>query len=487
MLSFLSILVACTQTPLVSVVDSHGVSIDLINPTEVDPFEGVEVLRLDVHDLNGRNMLSEERLVGEAFELDGITEYGVVRFTLTGTSLGNEVLSMGRSALVSITPRVERVVPITFLPVNKVLAITQDMFVSRSHHGAATLPDGRVALFGGIDLDSSSSTAAIEYYDPDFGWFVASSTTLGFSVYTPRWDWNDEGEIVVAGGAAFIGGELVPQAATAAFDPLRDTVESLSPMSNPRHGHCFKFLWGSFGVSIGGGAINSSDFDPTMTWRMESLRPEPGTGVWDWLDVDFSTSQNFRTIEVQECAALDDGRLFLTGWDNESTGVFDYANDGSPLPAAFETINESAQSANLLEYLVGPILIPLENSVWLGGGAHNSSSGPQISDNPREFNLDQMMFVNTPDINVAPRLFGSWEKWIDDDHYVLGCGFSDYSASVAQKKFEIVDLDGGIRRLEVNDMIARPGCRVNALNDGTILITGGYGQGSDAAILVPYF
>jgi hypothetical protein len=344
-----------------------------------------------------------------------------------------------------------------------------------------------VALFGGIELASSTSTAAIEYYDPGFGGFVASSTSMGFGVYTPRWDWNDEGEIVVAGGAGYINGALVPQASTIAFDPLRDTVESLPSMANPRHGHCFKFLWGSFGVAIGGGAINSGDFDPAMTWRMESLRPEPGTGIWQWSDVDFSSSQNFRTIEVQECAALDDGRLFLTGWDDESTGVFDYANDGSPMPSAFETINESAQNASLLDYLVGPMLIPLENSVWLGGGAHDSSTGPKTSGQPREFNLDQMMFINTPDINIAPRLFGSWEQWIDADHYVLGCGFSDLNGNVAQQKFEIVDLNGGVRRLEVTDNMARPGCRVNALNDGTVLITGGSGLASDAAILVPYF
>ena len=487
MLSLFSILVACSQAPSVFIVDSHEVTIELVNPTAIDPFEGVEVLRLEVHDLNGRQMLSEEQPVGEPFDLEGITEYGVVRFTLTGVTLGNEVLSLGRSPLVSITPRVERVVPITFLPVNRVLAISQNMVVSRTHHGAATLPDGRVALFGGIDLSSSTGTGAIEYYDPDIGGFVASSTTLGFGVYTPRWDWNDEGEIVVAGGAGYQGGNLIPQTSTSAFDPLRDTVESLPEMSKPRHGHCFKFLWGSFGVAIGGGAINSSTFDPTMTWRMESLRPEPGTGIWEWLDVDFSSSQNFRTIEVQECAALDDGRLFLTGWDSESTGVFDYANDGSPMPSAFEMINESAQNMNLLDYLVGPMIIPLENSVWLGGGAHDSPSGATTSDMPREFNLDQMMFVSTPDINIAPRLFGSWEQWIDDDNYVLGCGFSDLSASVAQTKIEIVDLHGSVRRLEVTDNKARPGCRVNALSDGTILVTGGYGQASDAAILVPYF
>jgi len=487
MLNVLLVLLACVQSPTVIVVDSHEVSIELINPTQSDPFDGVEVLRLELHDMNGQELLSEEHPIDEAFEFDGVSEYGVGRFTLTGLTLGNEVLSLGRSALVSITPGVERVVPITFLPVNKVLPISQEMMVNRSHHGTATLPDGRVALFGGIDLTTSASTGSIEYYDPNFGGFVASSTTLGFGVYTPRWDWNDEGQIVVAGGAGYLNGELTPQSSTAAFDPLRDTVQSLPSMANPRHGHCFKFLWGSFGVAIGGGAINSTDFDPSMTWRMESLRPSTGTGFWQWLDIEFSSSQNFKSIEVQECAALEDGRLFLTGWDDQSTGIFDYSNDGTPMPAAFEMINESAQNPSLLDYLVGPMLIPLENSVWLGGGAHDSNSGPQTSAQPREFNLDQMMFVNTPDIEINPRLFGYWEEWIEDGQYVLGCGYSDLNASEAQRVIEIVDINGGVRLLEVADTKSRPGCRVNAVHDGTILITGGYGQASDAAILVPHF
>ena len=482
------LMLSCTPQPEVFVVDSHEVSVELINPTLADPFDGVEVFRLEIENLDGMKLLEEEWASGDSFEMPSLDIYGVVRFVLTGLSLTGETLSLGRSAPIALTPRVERIVPITFVPINEVLPLKSEMGTRRALHATETLPDGRVVIFGGIDADEMESTGAIEYYDSETGGFIPSLSHLGYTVYSPTWDINDDGEIVVAGGASYTNDTLAPQRTTVSFDPIRDQVSQLPNMYKPRHGHCFQFLWESFGVAIGGGAISSTDYDESMYYRMETLRPETGTGTWEWTDFDFSTAQYFYTIETQECVALDDGRLFITGWDHFSTGVLDYPNDGSHLPAHLEMIDPDAQDSSLMKFLTGPTLIPRDHSVLMIGGAHyNVQTGWQMASSPTEFDLDSRRFITTADLDLEPRIFGSIDEWIDPDTFVVGCGYRDVGASQFQKSLEIVDLTIGGRRIELELDQIRSGCRVNAMPDGAILVTGGYQSGPSASIVVPWF
>jgi len=471
--------------------DADQIRIRLVNPTASDPMDGVDSIRLQV-------TVDDEVVASEVFDrnkdwtLPNLTDFGRVRFHVSGLA-SEAVVSHGRSAEVAVAPGVDREIPVTFLPVNQVLFLRAeaDMEEGRVGHGVASLPDGRVLVFGGESvLPGNPAPSQMEVYDPAEAMFVATDLDLGFTAFGPSAAFNGDGgvELVVSGGLVS-GGSQTRVSQVRRLEPSTDTVSMLPPMNLSRGGHCFSFLREDFAVAIGGSALSVG--------QVETLRSDgQGSGTLEWTLESINT---LSTLNVQNCVGLESGKIFLQGSDSNSTGVFDFTEEregqGFFFSESFLPLASGQSSNGVADLAAGAVLVPrpaneviAEETIWVSGGLDLEAGGGQVATAARRFFVGGRNFAEAPGSNLQPRVYGSWGAWIDPDRVVLGCGYTDGTYTAAQGVVELFDIsDGSLFSWSMPQ--ARAGCQVSVLPDGAILLTGGTGTGTSTAattILVPY-
>jgi hypothetical protein len=471
--------------------DADQIRIRLVNPTASDPMDGVDSIRLQVT-VDGEVVASEVFDRNKEWTLPNLTDFGRVRFHVSGLA-SETVISHGRSAEVAVAPGMDRDVAVTFLPVNQVLFLRAelDMEEGRVGHGAASLPDGRVLVYGGESvLPGNPAPTWMELYDPVEGAFVATDLDLGFTAYRPSAAFNGSRgvELVIAGGLLSSGSQTrVSQVRR--LEPATDTISLLPPMNLPRGGHCFSFLREDFAVAIGGSALSVG--------QVETLRPDGlGSGTLAWT---LESINSLSTLNVQNCVALESGKVFLQGSDANSTGVFDFTEEresqGRFFSESFLPLGSGQSTNGVADLAEGAILVPRpwnevigEETVWVTGGLDLEAGGGQVATTARRFFVRGRNFAEAPGSNLQPRVYGSWGPWIDPDQIVLGCGYTDGTKIAAQSIVELFDVsDGSLYSWSMPQ--PRAGCEVSVLPDGAILLIGGTGTGTSTAattILVPY-
>lgn len=466
----LFLLSACTGGPVV--VQPEGtIVLDLVNPTPADAWDGVDELTIELH-VEGQIVAAQTFAVDEAAELPGLDHFGTGRFHVAGTSGGN-VVSYGRSPELLLAPDLDLNVAITFLPVNQVLPIVDEMAEPRSVHGAMLLPDNRVLLLGGINPNRDASYDDIEIYDPAQGIFQPTGTYLPLPLYDMHLSESTEKEIWLSGGRAVLGEGPKVQPVFFGYDPISGQIDMEADMNFARAGHCFTEFRKGFGVAMGGNRD---------TPAVDYLRPAPDTGEWQWSEVVVSDMDQ---TAITDCVALPTGEVFVQGLSEESTGLFDFSEDAA---AANPNISDAFYPVQSGSYalLQGAMLIPVsDEQVWVGGG--RTASGPDTTG--RIFDVPTKSFVGGVDPSRA-RVDGDWAPWIEEGWYALGCGSPDEDDTRSQTTIELINLTGGERYPYVEGDRARPGCRLTVQADGAILLTGGFEAGGEteagAAVYVPY-
>ncbi|MCB9760397.1 MAG: hypothetical protein H6739_11215 [Alphaproteobacteria bacterium] len=460
----LLLLLACADPSPPAEFSSDPLTLRLVNPTEADPFEGVETLQLDLL-VGGAVVVSERFAVDEAVTLPDVTEYGAVTFELRGLS-GEAVVSFGRSPVIAVGPYRAIEAPLVFLPVNEALPLTAELASPRAFHSTASLPDGRVLLIGGESLDGTRAFSDVEVYDPATGLFSPLGAYLPAPVAEPAVVEGPEQTLLITGGASPQGATRTPSAAFATLDLVSLEIAVQAEMGAARAGHCFALFRPRFGLALGGTeATDAADY----------LRADGGD--WSWSDFVF---EGLDPQGVTGCVTLPDGQVFLQGKSEGSTGVFEYSEE----TASEIDIREAVQPVGGDPLaLSGAMLVPLPGGdAWIGGGLNNDTGLPSVA--ARRFLAESATLVNTVD-PALPRINGRWTAW-DDGWLALGCGSPDGSRAGSQTGIELLDVDAGLRGPELALDRARPGCSVDALPDGSLLITGGLGEGADGAIVVPY-
>jgi hypothetical protein len=159
----------------------------------------------------------------------------------------------------------------------------------RSDHTATLLPDGRVLVTGGLDIELNA-LFSVEVYDAAFGTWSASS-----AMSEARRDHTatllPDGRVLVAGGHG-IDAEI--HASTEVFDPSDETWTSAGDMSVARLRHTATLLPDGR-VLVAGGPSNTAEiYDPSPgTWTVTD-------GMAHW--------REFHTATL-----LDDGSLLVAG------------------------------------------------------------------------------------------------------------------------------------------------------------------------------
>ncbi len=464
---------ACSSgdSELVVEADNAAITLTLRNPTlDADPSEGVSSMRVDV-------VVAGEVVASESFdypggnaELEGIAEYGVVRFQVAGTD-GYSVRSFGRSAQVVIEPGADQEVPITFLPVNRVFALSAGMHEQRSDHQAITLGDGRILMLGGHDPSSAASHDELEIYDFSVAGFEAQAARLDVGVGGARTVWTSDSQLLILGGETAAG---VPQTAIALYDPQQDSVETVSQLSLPRSGHCVaQYSEDSLIVLGGEDTGNNADL----------VRYYPEDGSWRATSVALQNGGSSESATA--CAADEEGLVFVQGEDQSSTGILDPFT-GEGIGDAFQPVGASGEGI----YVSGAVLVPSsEDSFWLGGGVDLEQGA--VTNAGQEFRMDVASFVDGTAL-ATPRQGAAWADWTEEGWIAVAGGYADVSGLDPVNKIELLNPITGEDGPTADFDRPRPGCAVSSLPDGSLLVSGGFEPGaasstSSAAIMVPYF
>ncbi len=451
-------------------VDNATVTLALRNPTiDADPTEGVSSMRIDVV-VDGEVLESESfEYPGGSAELSGIAEYGVVQFHIAGTD-GSSVHSYGRSAEVVLEPAEDAWIPITFLPINRVFPLSAEMVAQRSDHRAITLPDGRVLLLGGDDMTRNSSFDEIETFDFYDGTFSAPGAYLSTGVAGAQTIWTEELELLIIGGE---NAQVGPMDSISMYNPIQDTIESISHLIQARSDHCAAQYIGN-GIVVLGGEGTSNSADVVRYYSDQTA----------WISTSSSLQNGGSSEDVTACAASDDGLVFVQGVDLGSTGIIDPLT-GEGVGDGFVPISSAAAGT----FVSGAVLVQIEqDAFWLGGGVDLERFS--VTSEGQEFRMDSASFVNGTAL-ATPSQGAAWTEWNDEGWIAVAGGYSDVNGLNPVNKVELLNPASGEKGPTADLDRARPGCAISALPDDTLLITGGFEIGSTsstagAAIMVPY-
>lgn len=437
-----------------------AVTITLVNPTtcsDCDPFEGVDGLRLDVvRPETGEVVYSDSFAApGSAAVLPDLQGFGVVRVELYGLE-GSRVVSAGRTAPFAVPTGGGLALPMLFLPANRAIPLTGAMDAERSRHVGYSRLDGLVALIGGVDPSGDSRFNSVEIFDPATFEFRSESSAADVGLY-PAVTTESDGDLLLVGGESAGGSRLdgtlaytvAGAGATGALGPQGDLPE-------PRSRGCVALSDENKGVVMGGAAGDAA-FD-TMK------RGEDG-----WA---FSRAQvdGLDDAAVVGCIALGDGRVFVLGDEGAQTGFFQYNGD--------ETLGFSPiASGHGEQFVSGATLAVLDNGhVWEVGGAEDGDALTRTW----ELRVDEASFTPSVELRTA-RIRPDVTRWLLPNTQAVGCGWSDDGLGGGAGTVEIVPMDGGTAVLVELDR-ERPGCAMNVLPDGSLLVSGGFGV-NDAGLL----
>lgn len=429
------------------------VTVELVNPTtcsDCDPFDDVDTLRLDIVLAGSTEVLYTDSFPwpGGSPGLPDLGGFGVVRVEMYGLS-GNRVVSAGRTTPFAVEPEETVTLPMLFLPANRAVPLTANLFAERSRHVSFARPDGRVALLGGVDPAGRSTFDSVEIFDPSTFTFALDTTTGSVPVF-PAVTTEADGDLILVGGES-AGGSRQSTAIVYSVEGegADGVVTEQQELPEPRSRGCVARVGERKGVVMGG-ASGDVLFD---IMRL-------GEDSWEFTRAQ---TAGLDDAAVQGCIGLPDGRVFVLGDEGAQTGFFRYDDD--------ETVGFTAIASGSGEQFVsGATLTLLDNGhVWEVGGATNDGDARA---NTWDFRPEEGTFsVGTP--LQSPRIRPDVAPWLVPETEAVGCGWTESGLAQGAGTVEIVELDGG-PGVQIDLDRERPGCGMSVLPDGSLLVSGGF-------------
>ncbi len=472
----LALTIGCKPAPVVRVGGATAaVDIELANPSscvDCDPFAGVDSLRVEVWRDDARIASDTFPYPGDPPTLPDLRGFGVVRVFVLGLA-GGEVRSAGRTRPIAVGPDGAVSTSVAFLPVNTAFPLANPMSAPRSDHAAWTTDAGEVVLLGGADERRGRSFASVEVFDPLTWGFTALEAELPAPVADAAVGLVD-GALVLAGGQARDRETSTPSRRVAAYQPTTRAITVFPELATPRHSACLA-AFRERSALILGGAESAGGAD------LLTIDPVEGTAAGSAVDM-----RDLDPTLVTGCVTLDADVVFVQGADAASTGWWTWEDGGIP-GESFTPIREA--SAGDVRYVRGATLRALDAAtVWIAGGQDVRGGG--ALDEIRIFDFEAGRFVTSGSM-AEPRYEAAFVPWaVDPAVAVVGCGYGDPERLDAVSSIELLEPTNPGLSTRVPLDRARAGCSLSSLDDGTILVAGGWeplgDDGADAAIVVPW-
>ena len=347
------------------------------------------------------------------------------------------------------------------------VATAGNMNIGRVFHTATPILGGRVLIVGGQDTPTTSlNTAAL--YDPIGKIFpqtnipMASSRAAHTATFVPGLN-----QVWVTGGQIFLG--TTPQAlnTTEVFDGGTASSLGSGPVLVQVRAFHTATLLNDGTILIAGGRSYDGAGNPFTTNTTEILHPVGG----------FTTPgpPMIMAREMHSAVLLPNGKVLIFG-GRSTIG-------GSPFPT-----NNNAEVydpvANTFS-LVGPAIGAYSDTAdLLATGLALLAGGAAISDQPNAltFNPNSSTFTNTGNLNTARHLHASAR--LNFNQVLLVGGSTGCAAALVTNlpincgnptnSAELYDSISGTFRTTGSLSLARSGATATLLNDGTVLVTGGW-------------
>ncbi len=243
-------------------------------------------------------------------------------------------------------------------PVN--FAATGRLNVLREYHSATLLPDGRVLVAGGQDVNPPRNPLeSAELYDPESGRFTSTGSLL-----QPRSAHSavllESGKVLVVGGAGDDrqGVEL--------YDPESGTFSATGSLLRPRLRPAV--------VALGDGRVLVAGDADTGAITAELYDPDTETFT--------ATGDLVESREAHSATLLPDGRVLIAGGANESAELYD------PDTGTFAATGGMAEWRNLHAAMLLPdgraYVAGLEMSGSVDSGAYHLATWSELYDSTTE-------------------------------------------------------------------------------------------------------
>lgn len=315
------------------------------------------------------------------------------------------------------------------------------MLQPRSGHTATLLPDGKVLIAGGMRRNQDFYKSA-ELYDPATGGFQATGE-MTFSRVGQTATLLQSGKVLIAGG--WIGHRCTDSAEL--YDPLIGKFTTLVAKMTSRRGDARATVLTNGDVLITGGADHDS---PGGIASAEVFRTA---------DMSFHAVQSMHYARVSHTATLlRDGRVLIAGGRGEKVNAVSEIYD--PKTERFSATGSLATAR--YKHTAG--LLPDGRVLVAGGSDERDWSG----------NLSSAEIYNpkTGKFSSAPSLISARFK-LPDEAVLLDSG--NLLVAGGSRKVELFD-PAAVKFVAATGEISGPWHFMSEtrLNDGSVLLTGGY-------------
>jgi hypothetical protein len=323
------------------------------------------------------------------------------------------------------------------------LTALPSLVVSRAAHTATALPDGRVLVAGGCTSAGCEDTAAggrAEIYDPrtrTFGAGPAMVTARAGHTATPLSD----GRVLITGGYPGEGAAPLPTAEL--YDPATDRFVATGPMAVGRGAHTATLLSDGRVLLVGGWSGTAALVDVEI-YDPRSGRFRPATP----LPAPRST---------HAAALLRDGRVLVVGGQSSQATLVDTALLYDPVRHVWDEVGRLGAA----KYKLALAPLPDGGALVIGGQTRDDYDARLAT--TERYDARTGRFTPGPAMTEPRYKISDAVVTLPDGRVVIagGTGVEVYT-------------DGRLSRLTGGSGAVRLFPAAVALNDGTVLVTGGY-------------
>jgi N-acetylneuraminic acid mutarotase len=338
---------------------------------------------------------------------------------------------------------------------------TGSLTTARLGHTATKLANGKVLVTGGYNV-SNNSLASAELYDPTTGLWTSTGNLLATRVDHAA-TLLPNGKVLVSGGADPVTG--VRYMGTELYDPSVGTWTATGNLNFGRINHSTTLINGK--VLLAGGVDQNSGINIASTEQYD-----PATGVW-------TLKGNLSTARVNHTAtALSNGKVMLVGGVDNGANILKAAELYDPATGLWSaTFSPFEPKSDGLATLLA------DGKVLVYGGM-----------GPSGFVTNSEIF--NPASTLIPWAYASADSTAQShvnrtatllpNGKVLFAGGSDTSGSnILTTSNEIFDPSTGLWSATAKLISARVGHTATLLDNGKVLVVGGYALQSSALGTTP--